>query len=430
MALSIPLSKTGITVSYISLILFFIIFSFLNSSFRQKLFGFLSSTPLIKAILPLLIVCLLSIFYSSDLSEAWGRTSNILNLFLISLIISFIVEKCNMKSYHLLLFFIVSLLALSIIGYLQVFLFNSMPLKPFRPLGMHHIWFANLLSMGIYISFVLILNLKRLSLPWFIATLLLLFIFLAFCSIIFSTCRGAWLALLATSFSSFFLFLRRKKIALVISLVFILFLSVAIYNSSQTIRIRISQAINDIEQYRKGHVSTSIGSRFLMWKASWKIFKESPLFGVGIGDYNLAIKNLVKEKEIPDFISRYNQPHSVYFFLLATTGIIGLFSFLWMFFYIIIVSLHQIIYRKKFHLSWICFLITVHLLIASFFDTLFFIYTIACAYGFILGCTFKKEKDDFNLMPNFFFTNKMRGMETRKDLLPALKSGLLWDILF
>ncbi len=393
LAFSLPLSKTVTTISYILLVFSLSLLVLFSSNFKIYFFSYIKHSPLSKAALPLLLICFLGMFYSTDIAEAWGRMSNILNLFLIAFSVSILIKYCNMKSEYYLLIFTFSLMILCLIGLAQVLILKTTTINPFRPLGMHHIWFANLLSVGIYIAVILIFFFKKFSHLYLIKSVLSLFVLIALFSLIVSTCRGAWLAIIFTSFTSIFLiFIRKRKVyALLLFAILIVFICLASY-SSQIIRNRIHQAISDIKQYQQGNISTSIGSRFLMWRASLEIFKNHPIFGVGIGDYNLAIKRLISKKQLSRHIARYNQPHNVYFFLLATLGVLGLLSFFWMIFVILSITYREIIAYRNISLNLICLLVTIHLAVASFFDTLFFIYTLSCTYGFVLGCTFGAYK--------------------------------------
>lgn len=63
------------------------------------------------------------------------------------------------------------------------------------------------------------------------------------------------------------------------------------------------------------HPTFSAAMRLSYWQGAWEIIKAHPLVGVGLGNFNLAN-------------SRY--AHNAYLQLWAETGVIGLFSLLWM----------------------------------------------------------------------------------------------------
>ncbi len=101
---------------------------------------------------------------------------------------------------------------------------------------------------------------------------------------------------------------------------------------SQSVRevTRISEASNDLLTYKKDRAQSSLGDRAEMWRASWLMFKENPLVGVGTRNYLPAydkLKNsgLVKPGGMP-----YNQAHSQIFHTMAAGGTIFLAGYLFM----------------------------------------------------------------------------------------------------
>jgi len=81
-------------------------------------------------------------------------------------------------------------------------------------------------------------------------------------------------------------------------------------------------------------VASSNLKRWYKWKASWQMFTEHPLFGVGPQQF---------QKELPDYLPEevkakifkhqsYNHAHSIYFDYLATMGIAGFLALLFFFF--------------------------------------------------------------------------------------------------
>ena len=72
--------------------------------------------------------------------------------------------------------------------------------------------------------------------------------------------------------------------------------------------------------------STSVGHRLEMWKTSWFIFKEYPLFGVGWGNFDDQAKKYVDKKIVIPGVAKFPHPHSQYFSALAKGGIAGILS--------------------------------------------------------------------------------------------------------
>lgn len=71
----------------------------------------------------------------------------------------------------------------------------------------------------------------------------------------------------------------------------------------------------------------SVVTRFKMWQTAWDLFKEHPLLGVGVNRFPHVV---VPEALVPGHQGYLDHAHSNYFHMLATTGIIGFASFLWL----------------------------------------------------------------------------------------------------
>ncbi len=78
----------------------------------------------------------------------------------------------------------------------------------------------------------------------------------------------------------------------------------------------------------------SIIGRFNMWNYALEMFKSSPLTGIGLGNYYDYLPNkekevfsIFKEREILNRVTLIN-PHSIFFWQLAETGILGIFAFI------------------------------------------------------------------------------------------------------
>jgi len=94
---------------------------------------------------------------------------------------------------------------------------------------------------------------------------------------------------------------------------------------------RISSSYKTIMNFEKYH-NTSTGVRFQMWKASFEIFKQNPLLGVGIGAYQKEIHKMAVDDKSMKYMSRFDHPHNTFISSLVNTGLIGLFSLLLVFY--------------------------------------------------------------------------------------------------
>ena len=72
-----------------------------------------------------------------------------------------------------------------------------------------------------------------------------------------------------------------------------------------------------------------------MWKAAVLMFLSNPLIGVGTGNYVPTMTAYVSAGKFPEVLLDYNQPHNIYFFALATNGLLGLAALLYLFYRIL-----------------------------------------------------------------------------------------------
>lgn len=109
-------------------------------------------------------------------------------------------------------------------------------------------------------------------------------------------------------------------------LVFTLFTTLAIY-SSENIRTRINDGLNDIRTYQHGISRSSLGMRFDWWYDCLLLVREKPVFGHGTGSFTTEHNRLIQET----LIEPTDNPHNEYLFIAVQLGIIGLLAFLGLF---------------------------------------------------------------------------------------------------
>ena len=98
-------------------------------------------------------------------------------------------------------------------------------------------------------------------------------------------------------------------------------------SSSVRDRLRITEALTDVQRIHEGDYVSSIGARVAMWQTAWNIFKENPILGVGSGQFQPEIVRRIQAGEIPN-TEIYNQPHSDIMHALSSGGILKLLSYL------------------------------------------------------------------------------------------------------
>ncbi|GAB4294843.1 MAG: hypothetical protein Kow0096_11260 [Thiohalomonadaceae bacterium] len=82
-----------------------------------------------------------------------------------------------------------------------------------------------------------------------------------------------------------------------------------------------------------------VSARFAMWRDSISMWTEAPVFGVGLGDFELETARLIAEGRSGTTVV-FGHAHSIYFDALATTGLIGFVVMLWFAFW------------RPFHIGW------------------------------------------------------------------------------
>jgi O-antigen ligase len=91
-------------------------------------------------------------------------------------------------------------------------------------------------------------------------------------------------------------------------------------------------SFSDYWKYRVISIVTSVyyedakqstGNRIELWKGSLMLFRESPVFGKGSGDYQANINRLVQEKKLKQMTTTFHA-HNIFFQTIATQGAIGL----------------------------------------------------------------------------------------------------------
>ena len=81
-------------------------------------------------------------------------------------------------------------------------------------------------------------------------------------------------------------------------------------------------------EYSLSIAVTSVGKRFEMWRAAWKLFLDHPFLGVGTGAYQQQTEDLISQGRIASFVGNYDHPHNDYFDALASRGILGFLTLL------------------------------------------------------------------------------------------------------
>ena len=122
-----------------------------------------------------------------------------------------------------------------------------------------------------------------------------------------------------------YLYQRLSLIKWAVALVIFLALLFGAYQTSNNFSVRVSEAINEIVDYKPGKSRTSIGQRFDWWKVSLQLVSEKPFFGHGAGSFETAHNRAKSSRITPT-----DNPHNEYLFIATQFGLVGLALFLLM----------------------------------------------------------------------------------------------------
>ena len=149
-----------------------------------------------------------------------------------------------------------------------------------------------------------------------------------------------------------FQFFNKEKIkSLLVIIILIPGIFFTAYQASDLFKVRVNSAIGDVVNYELGlaevkerrykgyvfdfskYVNSPIGERITYSLYSWKIFKLNPIIGVGTGDFPKEYKKINKMYPDTKYMPNTTHPHNMYNLVLTQLGIIGLISFLSIFYY-------------------------------------------------------------------------------------------------
>ena len=135
--------------------------------------------------------------------------------------------------------------------------------------------------------------------------------------ILFAAERSAWLGIILALMCSTMLLSFRRTFRMVIVL---LAVAALLWCTVPVVQQRLSPLVN-------WQTDVSVRVRFQLWRQSWQIFTDKPLFGVGIRNFPHQV--------IPEALGQghaaLDHAHSNYMHILATTGIVGFAAYFFLF---------------------------------------------------------------------------------------------------
>jgi O-antigen ligase len=135
-----------------------------------------------------------------------------------------------------------------------------------------------------------------------------------------------------------------KSIAIATLLISVL--SVGAYQLSSKFQQRVAAAQSDIQKITEGNLDSSWGYRIAMYSVASDIFKENPIIGVGVGDYQQASYDALQKddhgfsKAFQEFLPKRHF-HNQYLNVLVQGGLVGLILMMSIFYYLFKLSIHD-----------------------------------------------------------------------------------------
>lgn len=193
-------------------------------------------------------------------------------------------------------------------------------------------------------------------------------------ALIFNGTRGAWIAVAMTAGILLLYYMVRNKRNFIVGIILVAVCSGILVNNSAFMH-RMSTITNNKYQ--------SNSERLLMWNSAWNMFKDHPVFGVGLGQYkdNYQQKYISPKAKEPNL----EHAHNNFIQMLAENGMVGFLGFMTMFTYIIWHNFRKFLTSKNIYSIAIC-AVTITLLLQGFTEFNFGNSAVVKAYWLILGC--------------------------------------------
>jgi O-antigen ligase len=391
--LTLPLSKSLSSITLALAYAYLLAVVAYDRTFREAMVRHIRQPLNVSIILFVLIAFSRSLF-SKNMIEGMNFVKQVSNLLTVYLIVSVLLNtehdenKRLDRSEKLLLFFLAGIAILDLLGILTYFglIGNKKHVLPVTPLNMHHIWAGNLNALGLYVSASLLLFSPTRSI--FRRIVASVFPVIGVISILRSTSRTAWVGILCTAVISLFFLVRNRRTYFIASALMTMG-CIGLYFFNDIVHTRIDQIFKDFSLFFSGVTATSVGERLLMWKAALRMFLSNPLFGIGPGDYRSTLAGFVAAGGFPDTILKYNQPHSMYLFSLATTGLIGFLSLLFIFYRALQCS-GRLLHRKERFFGLLALAVSVHFMTAGLTESLLNIHVLTCSFALIAGISIQR----------------------------------------
>ncbi len=332
-ALILPLSRAAVTFFSLLLPLIWIV----EGDFKRK-FTLIKESPALKVLLIFLFLLVISLFWTENFPD--GRRNIRVMLTYLSLIY---IVGTSLKTYYtdrILNFFLIGMFISEMLTY-GIYLgwwsiYGATPSNP-SP-------FMNHIEYSVFLAFTAILLLYRIFSDSYTMKQKMAF------SIFFLTVTGnlfiangrtGQIAFIAGLTLMVILHYRLTIKAFLIGVATFSLIFITAYNFITPFHNRVQGTIDNIKKIEQGKLDNSIGIRVAYYITTFNIVKHHPIFGVGVGDFELeTAKEVAKHKydyftpHMRKFMGR-NTPHNQYLLFLLQTGVVGLILFILYIYYFI-----------------------------------------------------------------------------------------------
>jgi tetratricopeptide (TPR) repeat protein len=319
---------------------------------KKKLLVF--KHPILLAILLWILWSGLSIFWAINKYSALTLWLHWFLTMIACIVITYTIESLN-KIDRLIFFGVVGAAAVSILGILQYILGTEIIPQAAVPAAtfFNPNVAAQYITLMIPFSIMLFLAAFKPSQIWIITIslgLMLVFIY-------YAKTRAAWLAFLTSLFfillfismtKSWKMLTKRITKQKIIPLTLAIILIILMFNIPPQVRektqdqpsdqivpypkeINYGEAINSLFHYQQG----TIAIRIALWLNSLQMIKDNPLLGVGLDNWYIhypLYHNIIKEDKVFSLDQQPTRLHNSFLQLLAETSLVGLISFILIFF--------------------------------------------------------------------------------------------------
>lgn len=139
-----------------------------------------------------------------------------------------------------------------------------------------------------------------------------------FVALLLTMTRGAWLAVVVGAIALCLLIRNRTVVIAGAALLVLLLVFTSFQSRDQARMISVTDFIGSAPD-------RNIRTRLVLWEIAWDLFRENPVIGVGMGDYEAEAIRLAQGRDIQTAIDAHNVPLQI----LATRGLVGFIPFVY-----------------------------------------------------------------------------------------------------